>query len=377
MIEKVIKELEESANIKRMIAQNLADKIANVAEILIDAYKAGGKVLLIGNGGSAADAQHIAAELIGRFKLERKGLPAIALTTNTSILTALANDYGYDTVFSRQLEALANDKDVLIAFTTSGTSPNILKAIEVARSKNVKVIGLTGGDGGKLKDVADITIVVPSDNTPRIQEAHITIGHIICNLVERGCLMNRAVFLDRDGVITQDPPHYAHRLDQLKLIRKSAEAIRLLNENEFKVIVVSNQSGVAKGYYQEKDVGIFNRAIEEELKKEGAYIDAIYYCPHHPDAGIEVYRIDCDCRKPKPGMLLKAAQELNINLKQSFMVGDKRRDIEAGCRAGCKTILVLTGHGGEESSKNKIEVDFISVDLYEGVKNIVLNKINR
>ena len=185
MKEIVLKELEESANIKRLMAQNLSDIIAKVAKIVIDTYKAGGKVFLIGNGGSAADAQHIAAELVGRFKLERKGLPAIALTSNTSILTALANDYGYDTVFSRQLEALANDKDVLIAITTSGTSPNILKAVDVARSKNVKVIGLAGGNGGELKAVADLTIIVPSDNIPRIQEAHITVGHIICNLVER------------------------------------------------------------------------------------------------------------------------------------------------------------------------------------------------
>lgn len=185
MKEIVIKELKESANIKRMIAQNLSDVIANAAKIVIDAYRGGGKVLLIGNGGSAADAQHIAAELVGRFKLERIGLPAIALSTNTSILTALSNDYEYDTVFSRQLEALANDNDVLIAITTSGTSPNILKAVEVARSKSVKVIGLTGRNGGKLKDMADLTIIVPSNNTPRIQEAHITIGHIICDLVER------------------------------------------------------------------------------------------------------------------------------------------------------------------------------------------------
>ena len=185
MRETVVKELEESANIKKIIAQNLSDTIVNAAKMIIDAYKTGGKVLLIGNGGSAADAQHIAAELVGRFKLERKGLPAIALTTDTSILTALANDYGYDTVFSRQLETLANDKDVLIAITTSGTSPNILKAVEIARSKNITVIGLTGGDGGKLQDVADITIAVPSDSTPRIQESHITIGHIICNLVEK------------------------------------------------------------------------------------------------------------------------------------------------------------------------------------------------
>ena len=185
MREVVIRELEDGAKIRTTMAQTLSDIIAKAAQIILDAYKAGRKVFLIGNGGSAADAQHIAAELAGRFKLERTGLPAIALTTNTSVLSALANDYGYEKVFSHQLEALAKDKDVLIAITTSGTSPNILKAVEMAHSKGVTVIGLTGAKGGKLKDSADLTIMVPSDDTPRIQEAHITIGHIICHLVEK------------------------------------------------------------------------------------------------------------------------------------------------------------------------------------------------
>lgn len=185
MTEVVLRELEASANIKRLMAQSLSDIIAAAAQKVINAYKVDGKVLLIGNGGSAADAQHIAAELVGRFKLERAGLPAIALTANTSILTALANDYAYDAVFSRQLEALANDKDVLIAITTSGSSPNILKAVETAHAKGVVVIALTGDNGDKLKDMADLTIAVPSDNTARVQEAHITIGHIICHLVEK------------------------------------------------------------------------------------------------------------------------------------------------------------------------------------------------
>ncbi|MBI2288075.1 MAG: D-sedoheptulose 7-phosphate isomerase [Chloroflexi bacterium] len=184
MREVVIRELEESASIKKAMAQSLADTIVHAAQMIVNAYQNGGKVLLIGNGGSAADAQHIAAELMGRFKLERKGLPAIALTTDTSIITALANDYGYDTIFSRQVETLASNKDVLIAITTSGSSSNILKAVDMARSKGTAIIGLTGAKGGKLKDRADLTIMVPSEDTPRIQEAHITIGHIICHLVE-------------------------------------------------------------------------------------------------------------------------------------------------------------------------------------------------
>ncbi|GAG94427.1 unnamed protein product, partial [marine sediment metagenome] len=150
--------------------------------------------------------------------------------------------------------------------------------------------------------------------------------------------MNKAVFLDRDGVITKEPPYYAHKIDQLELIPKSAEAIRLLNKNGFKVIIVSNQSGVARGYYQEKDIEIYNRAMKKKLEEKNAYIDAIYYCPHHSEATIEKYKIDCDCRKPKPGMLRQAEKDLNLNLKRSFLVGDKMSDIEAGYRAGCKTI---------------------------------------
>lgn len=179
--------------------------------------------------------------------------------------------------------------------------------------------------------------------------------------------MNEAVFLDRDGVITKEPPYYAHKIDQLELIPKSAEAIRLLNESGFKVIVVSNQSGVARGYYQEKDIEIYNRAMQKKLEEKNAYIDAIYYCPHYSEATIEKYKIDCECRKPKPGMLKQAEKDLNLNLKLSFLIGDKISDIEAGYRAGCKTILVLTGQGNDELkkiSKMNIKPNYISNNLY-------------
>lgn len=184
MREKVIKELKESIEIKQAVIEHLADIIADAAGIIIDAYRAEKKVLLIGNGGSAADAQHIAAELVGRFLVERKALPAIALTTDTSILTAVSNDYGYETVFSRQVEALGEAGDVLMAISTSGASSNILRAMETAHARGMKVIVLTGEKGKSLKEKADLVLIVPSEKTPRIQEAHITIGHIICYLVE-------------------------------------------------------------------------------------------------------------------------------------------------------------------------------------------------
>ncbi|NOX91426.1 MAG: SIS domain-containing protein [Gammaproteobacteria bacterium] len=160
-------------------------RIADAAQRCVDALREDNKLLLAGNGGSAADAQHIAAELVGRFELERDGLPAMALTTNASQLTALSNDYGYDAVFSRQLQAFAKKGDVFFGLSTSGNSTNVVAAAEVAKARGLAVIGMTGQSGGKLEALCDICLKVPADNTARIQEAHITIGHILCALIER------------------------------------------------------------------------------------------------------------------------------------------------------------------------------------------------
>jgi D-sedoheptulose 7-phosphate isomerase len=158
--------------------------IARAGGLVVEALRAGGKLLICGNGGSAADAQHIAAELTGRFKVNRPPIGAIALTTDTSALTAIANDFGYDVVFSRQVEALGRRGDVLLAITTSGNSPNVVLAAEKARALGMTVIGLTGPSSGKLGEHAQLSIAVPGRTTDRIQELHITVGHIVCGLVE-------------------------------------------------------------------------------------------------------------------------------------------------------------------------------------------------
>jgi len=158
--------------------------IKKAGEICTNALKKGNKVMICGNGGSAADAQHIAAELSGRFKKERMPLAGIALTTDTSALTAIGNDYGYEYVFSRQLEALGKEGDVLIAISTSGNSANVIRAIQSAEKIGIKIITLTGKDGGKMKEMGDINIIVPSNDTPRIQEMHIMTGHMICSVID-------------------------------------------------------------------------------------------------------------------------------------------------------------------------------------------------
>ena len=162
-----------------------SDGVEESIKVIIQCFKKGNKVVLFGNGGSAADAQHIAAEFVGRFQLNRKSYPALALTTDTSILTSLANDYSYDIVFSRQCESLVSKGDVVIGISTSGNSKNVLNGLKKAKEKGAKTIGLLGNNGGEIKDIVDISIVVPSKHTPQIQEVHRVIYHIICDYVEK------------------------------------------------------------------------------------------------------------------------------------------------------------------------------------------------
>jgi D-sedoheptulose 7-phosphate isomerase len=186
MLEIVKAQVEASIKAKQAILDDatLLEQISRVASIITNAYKNGKKTLLAGNGGSAADAQHIAGEFVARFYFDRPGLPSIALTTDSSVVTAIGNDYGYEMLFARQVQALGNEGDVFIGISTSGNSPNVLKALDSCKEKGIFSVGLTGISGGKMADKCDICIKVPSNDTPRIQEAHILIGHIICQIVE-------------------------------------------------------------------------------------------------------------------------------------------------------------------------------------------------
>jgi len=181
--ERVLNILTESIDVKRQ-ARKKADLVVEAAEMIASAFTAGNKLLIFGNGGSAADAQHIAAEFVNRFIIERPPLPAVALTTDTSILTSIGNDYGFDDVFSKQIKAIGQAGDVAWGISTSGKSPNVLKAFQASQEKQIKTIAMTGAGGAEAKIVADLLLDVDSTATPRIQEMHITWGHIICELVD-------------------------------------------------------------------------------------------------------------------------------------------------------------------------------------------------
>src|SRR3989339_985387 len=183
----IIKQIADSAATKQAILENddLVEMIVTVAKACVEVYRHGKRTIWAGNGGSAADAQHIAAELVGRYGFDRPSIPSLALTTDTSNLTAIGNDYGYDKVFSRQLEGMGQSGDIFIGISTSGNSRNIINAFEVAKKKGIKTVALVGRDGGEMAKMADIALIVPSDSTPRIQESHILIGHILCDIIEK------------------------------------------------------------------------------------------------------------------------------------------------------------------------------------------------
>jgi len=185
MRERIKDILLESIQVKEEILRNQVDSILQIAVLMIDCLKKDGKVIVFGNGGSAGDSQHIVAELVGRFKKDRSALAGIALTTNTSILTSLANDYGYDVVFARQVEALGKKNDVVLGISTSGKAKNVTLGIKQAKKMGIKTVALSGGDGGDIVKLADVSLLVPSKITARIQEAHITIAHIICEMIEQ------------------------------------------------------------------------------------------------------------------------------------------------------------------------------------------------
>ncbi|MGB9714878.1 MAG: D-sedoheptulose-7-phosphate isomerase [Thermodesulfovibrionales bacterium] len=184
MKDKVLKAFEESIEIKKRFVENHVDTIIEASKVIADAFNRGKKLILFGNGGSASDASHIAAEFVNRFQRERPSLPALSLNTDMAVITSIANDYDFSEIFAKQLKSLADEGDVVIAISTSGNSPNVLKAMDVAKKKGLTTIAFTGLKGEKLASKANFAFIVPSDKTPRIQETHITLGHVLCRMVE-------------------------------------------------------------------------------------------------------------------------------------------------------------------------------------------------
>lgn len=309
------------------------EQVRKAAEILVEAFRNGGQAIFMGNGGSSADAQHIAAEFSGRYLLERPALPGVCLS-NIAPVTAIGNDYSYDLVFKRQIEAICRRGDVVIGMSTSGNSKNVILAMEAAKERGATTISFTG-DGGRMREIADLAVIIPSKETPRIQEGYLCACHTMCGLVERTMFGQRAVFIDRDDTIAKDIP-YCSDPDIFEVYDFVPDAIRRLNEAGFLVIVITNQSGIGRGYFDEATLGRIHDKMRKSVEAGGGRIDDVFFCPHTPEDR-------CGCRKPETGMGVAAIMKHGIDPYRSYMVGDHEKDMEFGRRLGCRSIMVSDG----------------------------------
>ena len=305
-------------------------QIRKAADLLIECFRNGGQAIFMGNGGSSADAQHIAAEFSGRYMLERPALPGVCLS-NIAPVTAIGNDYSYDLVFKRQIEGICRKGDVVIGMSTSGNSKNVILAMEEAKARGAVTISFTG-DGGRMREIADHAVIIPSKETPRIQEGYLCACHTMCGIVEREMFGQRAVFIDRDDTIAKDVP-YCDDPSKFEVYGFVPDAVRRLNEAGYLVIVITNQSGIGRGFFDEATLEAIHDKLCRTIEVGGGRIDDIFYCPHTPDD-------HCACRKPEIGMGLAAIAKHGIDPSRSFMIGDSEKDMEFAHRLGCGGIKV-------------------------------------
>jgi D,D-heptose 1,7-bisphosphate phosphatase len=346
-----------------MLADFPTRTAGRAAAVISTCYERGGKVLACGNGGSAAEAQHLVTELVGKFERDRASLPALALDANSATLTAVSNDYGYCYAFAHQVDAMGDPGDVLVAISTSGDSDNVVRAVLAAREKGMSTVGYLGGSGGRLAALVEVPVILPALDTATIQAGHLVLTHTICGLVEETLFPNKAVFLDRDGTLIANR-HYGSDPDEIELLDGVVEGLLRLRQAGYRLVLVSNQSGVARGYFDEAAVARMHHRLQRMLDAHGAALDGLEYCPHHPEGIVSSYAVECTCRKPAPGMLRRAARKHGVNLSASWMVGDIKDDIEAGHQAGARTVLV-----GPETSPTS--PDFHVEDFARAVRHIL------
>jgi D-sedoheptulose 7-phosphate isomerase len=351
--------------------------VAAAAEVLLEAWESDHNVLIVGNGGSASTASHMACDLSKQTMVPgRRPLRALALTDNMSLVSAWGNDSDFSRVFAEQVHIHGRPGDVLLCISCSGNSFNVLAAIDEARSLNMKVIALGGFGGGSMRELADVYVHVPSDDYGHVESAHIAIEHCLTDMVTRyartevmPAAANPApvVMIDRDGVINHNLPGGVRSWREFEFLPGALEGLAALKSHGFRVVVITNQANVARGKMTPAQLRDIHLRMSNAVIARGGEIEAIYVCEHDPSDG-------CDCRKPAPGLLERAAQDLQFSLGEAFFIGDHRNDIEAGWAAGARPVLVLSGRGDETDAAG-FECPVVS-DL-EAAAEFVLHAMER
>lgn len=320
-----------------------ARALAQFASALLEARQHDRQIFILGNGGSAATASHMAVDLgkgtVEWTNPEFRRFRAIGLADNTALLTALSNDLSYEDVFVEQLKALLNPRDVVVAITASGNSPNVLKALAFARERGALTIGVLGFGGGGAAGLVDIPVMVASRNYGIAEDFQIVVQHILTQYLRRALAgpARRVLFLDRDGIINRRAaPHtYITRWEDFRFVDGAPAALRALGETGFSFVVVTNQQGVGKGLMSPEALADIHHRMTAALAQEGVTIDGVFSCPHL--AGDH-----CFCRKPKPGLIHRALNEIPylVDVPGSALIGDSEADVRAGAAAGLRTVFV-------------------------------------
>jgi len=326
---------------KREFAQGYLEKIADlskeissgqielVLKILEDKLENKHTIFIAGNGGSASTASHMVGDLA---KTTGRPFKAICLSDNITQLTATGNDISYDQVFSNRLENLGQEKDLLIVITGSGNSKNIIEVVKTAKKLKMHTMAFLGADGGKVMVMVGSHILIPSFEYGPIEDFHMILVHLITAYFKKK-KKTKALFLDRDGVINKKPKkgEYIKSWEEFEFTPGIERLIRLANRKGYLVIVITNQRGIGLKKMTVKDFQLITSKMTNELKKKGAIVNGVCYCPH-------LISDNCSCRKPKPGLFFEAASYFNIDLENSIMIGDSKSDMIAGRRAGCGAI---------------------------------------
>lgn len=307
--------------------------IMKIVQLCISCLQDGNKIMFCGNGGSAADSQHLAAELVGRYKINRLAMNVIALTTDTSILTAVGNDYGYDTIFERQVEGLGRAGDILIGLSTSGNSLNVVNAVKKAKELGITTISFTGENGGELKKISDIVLTVPSDQANHIQEMHIATGHLICHEIEKALSeMNKALFIDIDDIININSILTSPQ--SVQFTEHIFDVCQAAQKKKYKIIVLPNHASKDPDVFSKKNIEKIIHLLKEAFLEKNIVITDIFDTHHfyQKETSFASY-LDS---------ISKYQKEYDLDLSHSILLGNSEQDIEIGLSSGIGQTILYT-----------------------------------